>query len=58
MIATGSALFTVASMVWFQNGRPNRSEYRRFKVKSVEGNYERGLITEDEIKEKISKKKS
>src|SRR5215204_1084086 len=28
---------TVASMVWFQNGRPNRGEYRKFKVKSVEG---------------------
>jgi excinuclease ABC subunit C len=23
--------------VWFQNGRPHRSEYRKFKVKSVEG---------------------
>jgi excinuclease ABC subunit C len=28
---------TVASCVWFQNGRPNRSEYRKFKVKTVEG---------------------
>ncbi len=28
---------TVASMVWFQNGRPFRSEYRRFKVQTVEG---------------------
>jgi excinuclease ABC subunit C len=28
---------TVASCVWFQNGRPFRSEYRKFKVKSVEG---------------------
>ena len=28
---------TVASLVWFQNGRPNRAEYRKFKVKSVEG---------------------
>jgi excinuclease ABC subunit C len=28
---------TVASMVWFQNGRPNRSEYRKFKLKTVEG---------------------
>ncbi len=28
---------TVASCVWFQNGRPLRSEYRKFKVKSVEG---------------------
>ncbi|HET7632993.1 MAG TPA: excinuclease ABC subunit UvrC [Gemmatimonadaceae bacterium] len=28
---------TVASCVWFQNGRPRRSEYRKFKVKTVEG---------------------
>jgi excinuclease ABC subunit C len=28
---------TVASCVWFQNGRPYRNEYRKFKVKSVEG---------------------
>jgi excinuclease ABC subunit C len=28
---------TVASMVWFENGRPRRSEYRRFKVATVEG---------------------
>ena len=28
---------TVASCVWFQNGRPYRSEYRKFKIKSVEG---------------------
>jgi excinuclease ABC subunit C len=27
----------VASCVWFQNGRPYRSEYRKFKVKTVEG---------------------
>jgi len=28
---------TVASMVWFENGRPRRSEYRKFKVRTVEG---------------------
>jgi excinuclease ABC subunit C len=28
---------TVASCVWFQNGRPWRAEYRKFKVKTVEG---------------------
>jgi excinuclease ABC subunit C len=28
---------TVASCVWFQNGRPLRGEYRKFKVKTVEG---------------------
>ena len=28
---------TVASCVWFQNGRPYRSEYRKFKVRTVEG---------------------
>ncbi|HEX6057942.1 MAG TPA: excinuclease ABC subunit UvrC [Gemmatimonadaceae bacterium] len=28
---------TVASCVWFQNGRPKRAEYRKFKVASVAG---------------------
>jgi excinuclease ABC subunit C len=28
---------TVASCVWFQNGRPYRAEYRKFKVQTVEG---------------------
>ena len=28
---------TVASCVWFQNGRPLRAEYRKFKVKTVDG---------------------
>jgi excinuclease ABC subunit C len=28
---------TVASMVWFENGRPKRSEYRKFKVQTVAG---------------------
>jgi excinuclease ABC subunit C len=29
---------TVASMVWFENGRPKRSEYRKFKVEGEWGN--------------------
>ena len=28
---------TVASSVWFQNGRPLRAEYRKFKIRTVEG---------------------
>jgi excinuclease ABC subunit C len=28
---------TVAACVWFQNGRPYRNEYRKYKVKTVEG---------------------
>ena len=28
---------TVASCVWFQNGRPKRAEYRKFKVATVTG---------------------
>lgn len=28
---------TVASCVWFQNGRPHRAEYRKFKVQTVQG---------------------
>src|SRR3954462_1516913 len=28
---------TVGSCIWFENGRPKRAEYRKFKVKTVEG---------------------
>ncbi|MBI2796359.1 MAG: excinuclease ABC subunit UvrC [Gemmatimonadetes bacterium] len=28
---------TVASCVWFENGRPRRAEYRKFRIKTVEG---------------------
>ena len=28
---------TVASCVWFENGRPKRAEYRKFKIRTVEG---------------------
>lgn len=28
----------VASAVWFENGRPKRGEYRKFKIKEFEGN--------------------
>jgi len=33
-----SGTFVVASMVQFIDGRPNKSGYRRFKIKSFEGN--------------------
>ena len=36
-ISTTQGTDTVGSCVWFENGRPKRSEYRKFKVKSVEG---------------------
>ena len=32
-----SATFKVASLVTFRNGRPDRVNYRRFKIKTVEG---------------------
>jgi excinuclease ABC subunit C len=28
---------TVASLVWFENGRPRRAEYRKFKIATVDG---------------------
>jgi excinuclease ABC subunit C len=28
---------TVASLVWFENGRPKRAEYRKFKIATVDG---------------------
>src|SRR5215510_6157469 len=36
-ISNISGTFAVASMVRFKNGRPDRANYRRFRIKSVEG---------------------
>ena len=36
-ISNISGTFAVASMVSFKNGRPDRAQYRRFKMKSVTG---------------------
>ena len=36
-ISTTQGTDTVGSCVWFENARPRRSEYRKFKVKTVEG---------------------
>ena len=36
-ISNISGTFAVASMVSFHNGRPDRNRYRRFKMKTVEG---------------------
>ncbi len=36
-VSTSQGTDTVASCVWFENGRPKRAEYRKFKIKTVEG---------------------
>ncbi len=36
-ISTTQGTDTVGACVWFENGRPKRAEYRKFKVKTVEG---------------------
>jgi excinuclease ABC subunit C len=36
-IYTTQGTDTVGSCVWFENGRPRRAEYRKFKVKTVTG---------------------
>jgi excinuclease ABC subunit C len=36
-ISTTQGTDTVGSAVWFENGRPKRAEYRKFRVKTVEG---------------------
>ncbi len=36
-ISTSQGTDTVGSCVWFENGRPKRGEYRKFKVNTVEG---------------------
>ena len=36
-ISTAQGTDTVASCIWFDNGRPRRAEYRKFRIKTVEG---------------------
>jgi excinuclease ABC subunit C len=36
-ISTSQGRDTVGALVWFENGRPKRGEYRTFKMKFVEG---------------------
>ncbi|HVO33975.1 MAG TPA: excinuclease ABC subunit UvrC [Gemmatimonadales bacterium] len=36
-ISTAQGRDTVGAIIWFENGRPRRSEYRTFKLKTVEG---------------------
>ena len=36
-ISTSQGRDTVGAIVWFENGRPRRNEYRTFKMKFVEG---------------------
>lgn len=36
-ISTAQGTDTVGACVWFEHGRPRRAEYRKFKVKTVEG---------------------
>ncbi len=36
-ISTAQGTDTVGAAVWFENGRPRRAEYRKFRVKTVEG---------------------
>lgn len=41
-----SGTFTVASMVRFEGGKPQRSNYRRYKIQSFEGNDDFRAMTE------------
>jgi len=45
-ISNISGTFKVASLVSFRNGRPDRANYRRFKIKTVEGQDDFASIAE------------
>jgi excinuclease ABC subunit C len=45
-VSTAQGTDTVASCVWFENARPRRAEYRKFKVKTVEGSDDFASIRE------------
>jgi excinuclease ABC subunit C len=45
-ISNISGTFAVASLVAFRNGRPDRANYRRFKIKTVEGQDDFACVAE------------
>jgi len=45
-ISTTQGTDTVGSCIWFENGRAKRGEYRKFKVKTVEGSDDFASIEE------------
>jgi excinuclease ABC subunit C len=45
-ISTAQGTDTVGSCIWFENGRPRRGEYRKFRVKTVEGTDDFAAIAE------------
>ncbi len=45
-ISNISGTFKVASLVSFRNGRPDRSNYRRFRIKTVEGQDDFACVAE------------
>jgi excinuclease ABC subunit C len=45
-ISNISGTFAVASVVSFRNGRPDRANYRRFKIKTVEGQNDFASVAE------------
>jgi excinuclease ABC subunit C len=45
-ISTAQGTDTVGSCVWFENGRAKRAEYRKFRVKTVEGSDDFASIRE------------
>jgi excinuclease ABC subunit C len=45
-ISNISGQFAVGSMVVFENGEPNKNEYRKFKIKTVEGSNDVGMMAE------------
>src|SRR5262249_1894467 len=45
-ISNISGTFAVASMVSFRHGRPDRANYRRFKIKTVEGQDDFACVAE------------
>jgi excinuclease ABC subunit C len=60
-ISTSAGSDTVGSCVWFENGRPRRGEYRRFRIKTVQGTDDFASIAEvvrRYFERRLSEKKS
>lgn len=45
-ISNISGAYATGSMVVFENGEPNKKEYRKFKIKTIQGSNDIGMLTE------------
>lgn len=55
-ISTNQGRDTVGSLVWFEAGRPKKGEYRRFRIKSLEGAQDDFAAVEEVVRRYVQRR--